>query len=97
MQPAKDRIDTDGIRFSATMARIWTWVFKIGERRIGSTGTRRHVRAPGIVMRNPRFEDAPQMRFRQGNQPIQALATKCATREIRVTASIRRGLIPRSL
>jgi hypothetical protein len=34
MQPAKDRIDTDGIRFSAAMARIWTWVFKIGERRI---------------------------------------------------------------
>ncbi len=41
MQPAKDRIDTDGIRFSAAMARIWTWVFKIGERRIGSTGTQR--------------------------------------------------------
>jgi hypothetical protein len=26
MQPAKDRIGTDGIRFSATIARIWTWV-----------------------------------------------------------------------
>jgi hypothetical protein len=39
MQPAKDRIDTDGIRFSAAMARIWTWVFKIGERWVGNTGT----------------------------------------------------------
>ena len=39
MQPAKDRIDTDGIRFSAAMARIWTWVFKIGERRIGNDAT----------------------------------------------------------
>ncbi len=59
MQPAKDRIDADGIRFSAPMARIWTWGFKIGERRIGNTGTQRLVRAPGIVMANPRFQDAP--------------------------------------
>ena len=53
MQPAKDRIDTDGIRFSAAMARIWTWVFKIGERRIGNTGTQRHVWAPGVVRLSP--------------------------------------------
>jgi len=38
MQPAKDRIGADGIRFSAAMTRIWMWVFKIGERRIGNTG-----------------------------------------------------------
>jgi hypothetical protein len=31
MQPAKDRIDTDGVQSSAAMARIWTWVFKIGD------------------------------------------------------------------
>ena len=55
MQPAKDRIATDGIRFSAAIARIWTWVFKKGEGRIGNTGTQCRVRAPGIVMGNPRF------------------------------------------
>jgi len=59
MQPAQDRIDTDGIRFSAAIARIWTSVLKIGVRRIGNSGTQRHVRAPGVVMGNPRFQDAP--------------------------------------
>jgi site-specific recombinase XerD len=29
------------------------------KRRIGNTETQRHVRAPGVVMRDPRFEDAP--------------------------------------
>ena len=51
---------------------------KIGERRIGNTGTQRHVRTPGIVMANPRFQDAPEMTFRQGNHPVQTLATNCA-------------------
>jgi len=46
MQAAKDRIDTDGKRFSAAMTRVWTWVFKMGERRIGDAVTQRHVRAP---------------------------------------------------
>ena len=32
MQPAKDRIGMDGIRFSAAMARIWMWVVEIGAR-----------------------------------------------------------------
>jgi hypothetical protein len=41
------------------MARIWMWMVEIGERRTGNTGTQRHVRAPGIVMGNPRFQDAP--------------------------------------
>ena len=59
MQAAKDRISTDGIRFSAAMARIWMWMVEIGERRIGNTGTQRHVRTPGIVMGDPRFQDAP--------------------------------------
>jgi len=59
VQPAKDRIGTDGIRFSAAVARIWMRVVEIGERRIGYTGTQRHVRAPGIVMKHPRFQDAP--------------------------------------
>ena len=59
MQSAKDRIGADGIRFSAAVARIWMWVVDIGERRIGNTGTQRHVRTPGIVMANPRFQNGP--------------------------------------
>jgi hypothetical protein len=60
------------------MARIGMWRVERGERRIGNTRTQRHVRAPGIVMEYPQFQDAPQMQFRQGNQPIQALATNRA-------------------
>src|SRR5208337_3575873 len=60
------------------MTGIGMWVVEIDKRRIRNTGTQRHVRAPGIVMVDPRFHDAPQMRFRQRNQPIQALATDCA-------------------
>jgi hypothetical protein len=59
MQSAKDRISTHGIRFSAAMARIWMEVIKMGEQRIGNAGTQRHVRAPGIVMGDPRFQYAP--------------------------------------
>ena len=43
MQPAKDRIGMDGIRFSAAMTRIWVWEVKIGERRIRDTGTQGHM------------------------------------------------------
>ena len=59
MQAAKDRIGTDRVRFSTAMARIWTWVVESGERRIGDTGTQRHVRPPGIVMGDPRFQNGP--------------------------------------
>ena len=59
MQSAKDRFGQDGIRISAAMARIWMSVVEIGERRIGNTGTQRHVRARGIIMGNPRFQNAP--------------------------------------
>src|SRR5580700_6605952 len=31
------------------------------------------MRAPGIVMANPRLQHGPQMRFSQGNQPVEAL------------------------
>ena len=31
------------------------------------------MRAPGVVMANPRLQHGPQMRFSQGNQPIEAL------------------------
>jgi hypothetical protein len=59
------------------MARIWICVVEIGERRIGNTGTQRHVWTPAVVVGNPRFQDAPEMTFRQGNQPLQTLATNC--------------------
>jgi hypothetical protein len=54
MQPGKDRFGSDGIRLSAAMARIWMWVVEIGQRRIGNTGTQRHVRAPGFVTADSR-------------------------------------------
>ena len=75
MQPTQDRLGMDGVRFSTSMARIGLWALDMGERRIGETGTERHVRTAKIVVGNPRFQDAPQMRFRQGNQPIETLAT----------------------
>jgi len=59
MQPAKDRIGMDGIRFSAAMTRIWVWEVKIGERRIRDTGTQGHMWTRPIVMGNPRFQDRP--------------------------------------
>jgi hypothetical protein len=42
VQPAKDRIGTDGIRFSAAMARTWMQVAEIGGRRIGYKPSWRH-------------------------------------------------------
>ena len=65
MQPTQDRLGMDGVRFSESMARIGLWGLDMGERRIGETGTERHVRTAKIVVGNPRFQDAPQMRFRQ--------------------------------
>jgi hypothetical protein len=56
MQPAKDRIGMDGIRFSAAMTRSWVWVVKIGERRIRDTGAQGHMWTRPIVMGNPRFQ-----------------------------------------
>ena len=53
----------------------WLVGLDMGERQIRETGTERHVRTAGISVGNPRFQDAPQMRFRQGNQPIETLAT----------------------
>ena len=47
VQPAKDRIATDGIRLFAAMARIRMQVVEIGMQRIGYTGTQRHVGTPG--------------------------------------------------
>ena len=59
MQPAKDRFGTDRIGFSATMPRRRSREDDGVDRRIGYTGTQRHVRAPGVVMGSPRFQDAP--------------------------------------
>ena len=42
MQPAKDRIGMDGIRFSAAMARIGNREDEGTDRRIGNTGTQQH-------------------------------------------------------
>jgi hypothetical protein len=63
VQPAKDRIGTDGIRFSAAVARIWMRLVDVGGRRIRYARTQRHVRTPRIVPGNPRFQDAPEMIF----------------------------------
>jgi hypothetical protein len=43
MQSAKDWIGMDGKRLSAAMARFRMRVGELGERRIGNTGTRRHM------------------------------------------------------
>ena len=53
MQPAKDRVGMDGIRFSAAMTQIVVSFVKIGVRRIRNTGSQGHVRAPGIIMTDP--------------------------------------------
>jgi hypothetical protein len=55
MQPAKDEIGMDGVRLSAAMARFGMRVGELGERRIGNTGTQRHMGAPCIVVRNPQI------------------------------------------
>src|SRR5450759_3172698 len=56
MQSAKDRLGTDGVRFSAAMARIWMRVVAIDGRGIWDAWTQRHVRTRGIVVRNPEFQ-----------------------------------------
>jgi hypothetical protein len=55
MQAAKDRFGTDRIGFSATMPRRRTREDNGTDRRIGNTGTQRHVRAAAIVMSDPGF------------------------------------------
>jgi hypothetical protein len=57
MQPAKDGFGSDGIRLSAAIVRIWNRVHEGTDGRIGNTGTQRHVRAPGVVMGSPRFQN----------------------------------------
>ncbi len=56
MQPTQDRLGVDGVRFSAAMARIGLWGLDMGERRIGETGTERHVRTAKIVVGNHDFK-----------------------------------------
>jgi hypothetical protein len=53
MQPAKDRFGSDGIRLSAAMARIGDREDEGADRRIGTTGTQRHVWASAVVMGDP--------------------------------------------
>src|ERR1022692_5180010 len=78
MQSGKDRFRMDSVRLFATMARTRLLLVAERRRRIGNTRTECHVRAAGIVMGNPRFQNGPQVRFGKRNQPIQALATNCA-------------------
>ena len=59
MQAAQDRIGADGIRFSEAMARTRMQIVKNDDGRIGKTGTERHVRTSGVVVGNPRLQDAP--------------------------------------
>jgi hypothetical protein len=65
MQPAKDRVGTYGVRFSAAMARMRLWVVVIARRRIGNARTQRHVWTSGIVIANSHSQNGPQMRFRR--------------------------------
>ena len=41
------------VREPAAMARIWTWLFKIGERRIGKLGPSAMCGCPILVQRRP--------------------------------------------
>ena len=74
MQPAKYRLGADGVRFLVAVTRTrfsdvedtWWW--------IRNTWAQRHVRTCGIEVRDPGFQNGPQMRFGNGDQPIQALA-----------------------
>ena len=62
MQSAEDRIGTDCIGFPVAMARTGLLVVATRGRPIGNTRTERHVRAPGIVMGDPGFQNGSQMR-----------------------------------
>jgi hypothetical protein len=61
----------------ATMPLLLKWSRQSHER-LGNTRPQGHVRAPGIVMRDPLREDASQVAVRQGNQVIQAFPSQCA-------------------
>jgi len=53
MQSAEDRVGTDCVGVPVAIARTGLLVVAPLGRRIGNTGTQRHVRAPGIVGGNP--------------------------------------------
>ena len=74
MESAKDRIGADGVGFSAAMARTGVSEFENTWWWIRNTWAERHVRTPGIVMRDPRFQYEAQIRFGQCNKPVQALS-----------------------
>ena len=78
MQSAKNRLSADDVRFAAAVARTGLLVVAIHRRQIGNARTERHVWTVGIVMGNPGFQNEPQMRCGQGNQPIQTLAANRA-------------------
>jgi hypothetical protein len=63
MQAAKDWFGTDRIGFSATMPRRRSREDDGTDRRIGYTGTQRHMRAATIVMSDPGLEREAQMGF----------------------------------
>jgi hypothetical protein len=49
MKPAKDRFGSDGIRLSVAMARSGNREDEGTDRRIGNTGTQRHVWRSAVV------------------------------------------------
>ena len=77
MQPAENRFGSNGVRFSPAVARSSTGE-KATDWQIRNTRPQRHMRARGVVMSDPRFESAPQLGFRQRDQPVQALPANCA-------------------
>ena len=77
MQPAENRFGLNGVRFSPAVARSGTGE-KATDWQIRNTRPQRHMRARGVVMSDPRFESAPQLGFRQRDQPVQALPANCA-------------------
>ncbi len=51
--------------------------------RIGHTRTEHHVWAPTVVVLDPKSQGTPQMGFREGNEPVQTLATSGADAQSR--------------
>lgn len=67
MQSTKDRFGADGVRFSATLTRQMMLVAGIDGWGIRNTWTQRRVWTPRIVVRNPGFQNGPQVRFGNAN------------------------------
>ena len=76
MESSEDRIGAHDVGFSVAMARRRS--DDRDDRGIGNARTQPHMGPTAIVMLDPRAKGCPQLSFRYGNQPIQALATNGA-------------------